>query len=121
MAMSRDEYMQLLEKIADTGGFTESMLDDIQRLRDDYDERMGELERYKETKDEVRYTDDDVMDSDGVKWSEKYDDMVRRYKARFFGSFEEAKESQSEDVVEDESSTFKDYGELFDNRNGWVK
>ena len=120
MAMTRVEYMQLLEKIADTGGFTESMLDDIQRLRDDYDERMGELERNQEMRDEIRYTDDDVMDSDGVRWSEKYD-MVRRYKARFFGSFEEAKESQSEDVVEDESSTFKDYGELFDNRNGWVK
>lgn len=121
MAMTREEYMQLLEKISETGGFTENMLDDLQRLRDDFDEREGELQRYKETADRTVYTDDDVMDADGVRWSEKYGNMVKRYKARFFGSFAEAKEEQVEDVREDDKSTFKTFDELFSDREGDYK
>lgn len=41
----------LLRRIMETGGLTESMSDDIQRLRDDFAEREGILNRYGESYD----------------------------------------------------------------------
>lgn len=41
----------LLRRIMETGGLTEAMSDDIQRLRDDFDEREGILNRYGESYD----------------------------------------------------------------------
>lgn len=119
--LEKEEFMNILEKVSETGGFTEEMLDDLQRLKDDFDEREGELKHYRETADKTVYTDDDVMDKDGVRWREKYDNMVKRYKARFFGSFTEAKEEQMEDVKEDDKSTFKTFDELFSDREGDYK
>lgn len=51
MAYTPDEYKNLLKEIADSGGDTPKMLDLLQKLRDDYDEREGMLRKYQESKD----------------------------------------------------------------------
>lgn len=118
MALTRDEYMQILERISETGGFTEAMLDDLQKLKDDYDEREGMLRVEDEASDKTVYTDDQVYDTDGVSWRDKYDDMKRRYKARFFSTPLEAKEEQIEDIASDSDSTTRTYEEIFETREG---
>lgn len=128
MAMNREEYVDLLKKIAESGGDTDDMLEMLKRLQDDYDEREGMLRRDGETYDgenaqereevETRgYTDADVMDKDGVRWSMKYDDLRRKYRDRFFTTEEKIKETQDTDVYED-SDVAMSYDELFEKRGG---
>lgn len=121
MALTRDEYVELLKRISATGGDTDEMLEDLKKLQDDYDEREGMLKELGESKDKTVYTDDDVMDKDGVKWSEKYDDMRRRYRDRFFGSAYETKEDQLTDIEKDDRSTKMTFDELFRDREGDYK
>lgn len=116
MAMSRDEFVELMKDIAATGGDTDDMLDKLKRVQDDFDEREGMLKELGEGRD--RFSDDDVMDKDGVKWSVKYDDMRRRYRDRFFTSGEEVKESQNEDIAEDTERPDLSYEALFEGREG---
>ena len=54
-----------------------------------------------ESRDKETFTNDDVFDKDGVKWSEKYDDMRRRYRDRFFTSGPAVIEAQEEDIEKD--------------------
>ena len=68
--------------------------------------------------DPPRWADADVMDSDGVRWSEKYDNMRRRYRDRFFSTPEEAKEDQAEDIEKDDSATEETFEALFETREG---
>lgn len=129
MAMNREEYTDLLKKIAETGGDTDDMLEMLRRLQDDYDEREGMLKRDGETYDgeneeeareevETRgYNDDDVMDSDGVRWSVKYDDLRRKYRDRFFTTETKIIESQDTDVYED-SDVEISFDDLFRERGG---
>lgn len=118
MAMTRDEYLDLIKEISATGGDTDDMMEKLKRLQDDYDEREGMLQKLGEEKDKTQYTDDDVFDKDGVKWSERYDDMRRRYRDRFFSSGEEIKEDQSEDIKEDATVVEESFPEIFKNREG---
>lgn len=126
MAMTKDEHEALLRRIAETGGATPEMLDDIQKLRDEYDEREGMLKRYGETYDgENREREDSAPEGrrDGDKeevsredidWRGKYEEIRKKYIDRFFSSPEKAKEEQEEDVTKDgESMT---YEELFKER-----
>lgn len=51
MAYTREEYENLLKEIANSGGDTPAMMELLQKLRDDYDEREGLLKRYGEERD----------------------------------------------------------------------
>lgn len=51
MAFTKQEHDNLLMEIAKSGGDTPKMLELMQKLRDDFDEREGELKRYRETED----------------------------------------------------------------------
>ena len=64
------------------------------------------------------YGQTDVFDSDGVRWSEKYDNMRRRYRERFFSSPDEAKDDQLEDIDKDDGSAEMTFESLFDEREG---
>lgn len=143
--LSKEEHEGLLRRIAETGGATPEMLEDIQKLRDEYDERMGELRRYGERRDkdrpegseeeerkldredrrderEDRRDDRDDVESRGERevdptdWRGKYEEIRKKYIDRFFTSPEEVKEDQEEDVKRDgEKVTFE---ELFKEREG---
>lgn len=117
---------KILRRIMETGGLTPDMEDDIQRLRDDFDEREGILKKYGETYDgedidEYEYTGRDTdeiytpkeEEKDAKEWRTKYEEMKARYLDRFFGgvdndkNFEETMNETREDVERDgEPQTF---------------
>lgn len=121
MALTRDEYVELLKHISETGGDTDDMLEALKRLQDDFDEREGMLRELGESRDKETFTNDDVFDKDGVKWSEKYDDMRRRYRDRFFTTGTAVIEAQEEDIEKDSDSTKMSYDDLFEDREGDYK
>lgn len=121
MPMTREEYIELLKHISETGGDTEDMLEALKKLQDDYDEREGMLKKLGEDKDKTVYTDEDVFAPSGKRWSEEYDDVKRRYRERFFSTPEEAKENQEEDIKKDDKSTTISYESLFKTREGDYK
>ena len=121
MALTRDEYVELLKHISETGGDTDDMMEALKRLQDDFDEREGMLRELGESRDKETFTNDDVFDKDGVKWSEKYDDMRRRYRDRFFTSGSAVIEAQEEDIEKDTDSTKMSYDDLFEDREGDYK
>ena len=111
---------KILRRIMETGGMTPDMEEDIQRLRDDFDEREGILKKYGETYDgedadeyEFNGRDTDTVytpkeeEKDANEWKRKYDDMKSRYLDRFFGgvdnaeNFEETMDETREDVERD--------------------
>lgn len=117
--LSKDEHENLLKAIADSGGDTANMLDLMQKLRDDYDEREGMLAKYGETRDGEDAEGKDEERTEGetkVDWRAKYDDLEKRYKERFFTTREEVKEEQTEDIKEDGKEY--EYEKLFEEREG---
>lgn len=90
---------KILRRIMETGGMTEAMEKDIERLKDDFDEREGILRRYGETYDgedrddyefSERRREDDAINvytprEEEKDWRQMYDDMRERYLNRFFG------------------------------------
>lgn len=127
---------KILRRIMETGGLTEDMERDIDRLRSDFDEREGMLRRYGETYDgedmdeyEWRERDDKSREDsdrddkdiytpreeakDYEDWRGRYEEMRQRYLDRFFGGRDEGEECREimreteEDVRRDgEPQTF---------------
>lgn len=113
---------KILRRIMETGGLTEDMERDIDRLRSDFDEREGMLRRYGETYDgedmdeyEWRERDDESREEakDYEDWRGRYEEMRQRYLDRFFGGRDEGEECREimseteEDVRRDgEPQTF---------------
>lgn len=108
---------KILRRIMETGGMTSDMEEDIQRLRDDFDEREVILKKYGETydgedADEYEYTPKEE-EKDAKEWRTKYEEMKARYLDRFFGgvdndkNFEEIMNETRKDVERDgEPQTF---------------
>lgn len=138
MALTKKEHEDLLREIAETGGDTANMLELMQKLRNDFDEREGELRRYREERDkkppegaekederirrESREDDKedrgerrDPLSKDVVSRAE-YDELKRKYIDRFFSIPEEVKRDTEKDVKRDgEKQTFE---ELFKRKEG---
>ena len=127
MAYAKKEYENLLAEIAGSGGDTAKMMELLQKLRDDFDEREGELKRYRETGDkdkpqgadreerkiEAEAKADDKADEGerreaySADYKQKYEDLREEYLKRFFGVDKERddEERRPEDV---------DFDDLFD-------
>lgn len=117
---------KILRRIMEMGGLTPEMEQDIQRLRDDFDERESILKKYGETydgedADEYEYTERDTdkiytpkeEEKDAKEWRTKYEEIKARYLDRFFGgvdndeNFEEIMNETREDIKRDgEPQTF---------------
>ena len=106
--MTRDEFKARLDRLGELSQENDEVLEILAEINSDRDEMEGR-EVYGQT---------DVFDSDGVRWSEKYDNMRRRYRERFFSSPAEAKEDQVEDIDKDDDSTQMTFESLFDDREG---
>lgn len=139
MALTKAEHEELLRRIAESGGDTANMLDLMQKLRDDYDEREGMLRKYGETydgenrdrredRDRDRREDrdrDEIEDrrerrdrdrGDEIDWKERYAELDKRYRERFFSTPTEVIRENTEDIKRDgEKQTFE---ELFERREG---
>lgn len=103
----------LLKRIFESGGLTPDMEKDIQRLKDDFDEREGILKKYGEDYDgeleEYDFKEKTGVDSSNIdEYKAKYEDMKKRYIDRFFngnvGEAEKAIEQQKNDVRQDEKN-----------------
>ena len=81
----------LLRRLWETGGLTPDMEEDLQRLRDDFDEREGILRKYGEVydgedRDEYDWTETrTASEAQYNNWEDKYKEMKQRYIDRFFG------------------------------------
>ena len=126
--MTKTGMYNLLREIMETGGMTEDMERNIQRIKDDFDEREGILRKYGsvydgDDKEEYDWAEKDSSAySDGDKWKGEYERMRKRYLDRFFGGvdakedFDEIMEETKEDVIRDgEPQTFD---ELLERREG---
>lgn len=109
--MTKEEFKVKLDRIGEISGDNEEVLELLQLISSDRDELEAR---------EV-YNQSDVFDSDGVRWSEKYDNIRRRYRERFFSNPEEVKRNQKEDVEKDEESMQMTFDDLFDKREGDYK
>lgn len=106
--MTRDEFKAKLDRLGELAQENDEVMEILAEINTDRDEMEGR-EVYGQT---------DVFDSDGVRWSEKYDNMRRRYRERFFSSPGEAKDDQVDDIEKDDDSTEMTFESLFDSREG---
>lgn len=137
MAYTREEYENLLKEIANSGGDTPAMMELLQKLRDDYDEREGLLKRYgeerdkrapegsEEERDKIRKeSEEDNIEDKGERRiayddyvpREDYEELRKKYIERFFTSPDKAKRMQKENVMDDGKKRF--FEELFKEREG---
>lgn len=73
---NKEEFKQLMMNISEKAGDNSEIMDLLKSAQDDY----NALSDSKST-----YTDSDVMDTDGKKWSDKYSELRQQYRDRFFG------------------------------------
>lgn len=138
MAFTKEEHENLLKEIAMSGGDTDNMLKLLQKLRDDFDEREGELRSRGETADKTDPAteeekkeivedskEDDRKDGglrrdpmEGYVSQSEYDALRKKYIDRFFGGARDAIENTEEDVKKDENSDEITYDGLFKKREG---
>ncbi len=117
--MTKDEHNLLLEEIARTGGDTENMMKLIEKLQGDFDEREGELARYRETYDRENRESNPQED-----YKTRYESLRKDYIDRFFGrvsnEIAEAKENVIERTEDDTKANSEplDYDELFERKEG---
>lgn len=137
MAYTREEYENLLKEIANSGGDTPAMMELLQKLRDDYDEREGLLKRYgeerdkrapegsEEERDKIRKeSEEDNIEDKGERRiayddyvpREDYEELRKKYIERFFTSPDKVKRMQKENVMADGKKRF--FEELFKEREG---
>lgn len=119
--LSKAGVEKLLSRIIESGGFTDTMLKDVERLKAELDERDGMLKKYGEfydgeNEDELIFKEK-TFDGDTTDYKDKYIDLKKRYLDRFFNR---VKEDVMEETVEDikRDSTPQSIDELWDNREG---
>lgn len=113
--MDKESYYNLLAEIEASGGETDKMKELLQKLRDDFDEREGELKRYRERKDrenpgtekenkkiEEESKEDNREDGgerrDPIDYKNAYEVMKRELADRLMG-YRESKEDEKEEEV----------------------
>lgn len=130
--LTRSGMEKILRRIMESGGMSEDMEQDIERLKDDFDEREGILKRYGETydgegRDEYDYSERDDINiytpkEEEKDWKQEYDNLKERYMNRFFGTsdikeeFDDTMEDTKEDVKRD--GTVQSFDELLERVEG---
>ena len=98
-----------------------SIIDEFgDRFAEDSD-TMAKLKTIRDGISEIsvpKYSDSDVYDADGVKFSDKYLNVKRLYRERFFSTPEDAKDDQEDNIEFDNKSADISYEDLFQNREG---
>lgn len=103
---------------------TKEIFSIIDEFGDRFAEETETMEKLKKVRDAIsemgvpKYNDEDVFDTDGKRFSEKYENAKRMYRERFFSTPEEAKEEQNENVDLDDKSADLKFEDLFTAREG---
>lgn len=108
--LTRNGTMKILQRIFETGGLTTDMEKDVQKLKDDFDEREGILRKYGEVydgedRDEYEWKEREgerseyINGGDKKDWEREYNNLKARYMERFFGSVPES--TTTEEIVEE--------------------
>lgn len=109
---------EILRRIMETGGLTDDMEKDVQRLRDDFDEREGILRKFGEVYDGEDRDEYDWSEKGGdtnvytpkeeeKDWKSEYDTLQKRYIDRFFQGVaptEENAKRETERIINDQRS-----------------
>lgn len=96
----------------------------IDEFGDKFVEDTESMEKLKKVRDGIgemgqpKYSDSDVFDTDGKRFSEKYENAKRMYRERFFSTPNEAKEEQEENIELDDKSADIKFEDLFEKREG---
>ena len=113
--LSKEEFLEKLKLISDPATDSERQYELLTEVESDFDDRTRVVDEYAQ---KTFYEDSEVFDNDGVRWSEKYDDMKRRFRDRFFSSIDEPIADQEADIAEDEKAEKKTFDDLFITREG---
>lgn len=109
--MSREDYMDLLDEIERSGGETDKMKELLQKLRDDFDDRQGQLKERdevtdKETpgteKEDEKIEEESIEDNkeDGgerrnpIDWESKYKELIGKLD-NYMNGYRERKEESN--------------------------
>ena len=96
----------------------------IDEFGDRFAEETETMEKLKKVRDGIsemgtpKYNENDVFDTDGVRFSDKYANAKRLYRERFFSTPDEAKEEQYENIDLDNKSADIKFEDLFEKREG---
>lgn len=125
MILSKKGLEILLERIMSSGELTPQMETDIQRLKDDYDERMGILSKYGESYDgedeEYDFIEREMPDYEGA--IAERDKYKKAYFDRFFGR-EEMKPDEDltpKEIEEEIDDDATEENEAFENIEDLIK
>lgn len=101
---TRAGFDNVLKRIVETGGLSEAMMDDIKKIRDDFDEREGILSRYGESYDgEGENYEFTERAKETNEWETKYNELKTNYINRFFGGTQSETETTTiEDTATEE-------------------
>ena len=108
MAMTREEVDTIVKRIAETGGFTDEMMEDVKKLKDELDEREGLLASYSEGMKEDWKSKFEEADRVRADFERKYLDMRDRYVNRFFNGSDEPVQNVSRETMVTEDEEIED-------------
>ena len=98
--LSKEEFKAKVISISEKAGDNEEIMNGLKELQDSYNESIdasaaqGTGAAEGEQKPANTYTDADVMDKDGKRWSEKYSELKDEYRNRFFGGGDTPKKEE---------------------------
>lgn len=98
--LNRDNAMEIMKRILETGGMTDEMEKDISALRDDFEEREGILKKYGVFNDnDDGTTTFSSTDNNDSNWENKYNEMKTKYLDRFFSGGQKGVNDESDDEL----------------------
>lgn len=111
MAMTKEEYNNKLKRISELSNDNEEVMGIAREIQ-------AELDSYNEKE---YYEENQVYDTDGRLWAEKYQEVKKEYRDKFFNTPSEAIENQNNDLKKDNNSANVSFEDLFNNREGDYK
>lgn len=104
--MDKERLIEITQEIGKRVDNDDTILEMMAEISNAFDEKPA-------------FNETDVYDNNGVKWSEKYDDLSRRYRERFITGGEEVKDTQRADIIADVTDRMStNYEDLFEDRTG---
>jgi len=108
--MLKEDFTERIKKISELTGDNETVMNELKELQTNLlTENFNEVI-------------ENGKDENGILWSEKYDDLQRKYRDRFFSTGEDAKDEQNDDINKDTKNTETiNFDDLFKSREGNYK
>lgn len=121
--LTRKGWRSIIERISERNNFDEETINDLESLKNDFEEKESVLRKYgneyDEDIDEYTFTEKTVLDST-EDYKAKYEDIKKKYLDRFFGGetkeVERVEKNVEEDVKKDGEE--KSFDELFKEMEG---